>query len=371
MDFSSFEENIRKTGFPLEFRIAEILRKAGWSVINNRYYADDLTGTVREVDLIAYKVRKVRDFQLFTSIVISCKKSEDCLWALLSKDININDVNTDWKPIHAWTNLKALEFVMSQEGWKDEYYSYVAEKGVTQSIRIPEVDIFAFQTMLKIDKDKNNEKGKAKNDTPIYDSIVGLMKAQAYEMSSLPKNDRPNRIYQFNLVSIIDSDLIRLHFEEDEIKGSAVEQDHHVGRYILNGEATFAHVHFIKADAFEGILNDYDSLHEANASFFQNAYDDFYKNVLDDYKRRKIFHKEFSEAIKPIINYRVKVEDGEELFIYLNKPDESGCLKIELDLNETQVQELNEFPFLISTTEELLKSLYHYEGKFKFVTLSF
>ena len=37
-----FSENIKKTGFPLEFATTEALRKHGWSVITNKYYIDDV-----------------------------------------------------------------------------------------------------------------------------------------------------------------------------------------------------------------------------------------------------------------------------------------------------------------------------------------
>ena len=57
MDLSKFEESIIKTGFDLEYQVSEILRKNKWTVINNKYYVDDVQQTVREIDLIAYKTK--------------------------------------------------------------------------------------------------------------------------------------------------------------------------------------------------------------------------------------------------------------------------------------------------------------------------
>ena len=62
-DLSVFETEIRKTGFVLESRITRILQKASWSVISNKYYVDDASETVREIDLVAYKVNKCERVQ--------------------------------------------------------------------------------------------------------------------------------------------------------------------------------------------------------------------------------------------------------------------------------------------------------------------
>src|SRR5437879_1314212 len=85
MDLKNFEKQIAKTGFPLEYRISSLLRSAGWTVINNRYYVDDQEQSVREIDLVAYKARPVQHFNVFTTLIISCKKSDQNVWALLAR----------------------------------------------------------------------------------------------------------------------------------------------------------------------------------------------------------------------------------------------------------------------------------------------
>jgi hypothetical protein len=82
MDLSKLETQIGKTGFVLENRIAHELKTAGWTVISNRYYVDDSEETVREIDLVGYRVTKVQHFNVYTSLIISCKKSEANAWAL-------------------------------------------------------------------------------------------------------------------------------------------------------------------------------------------------------------------------------------------------------------------------------------------------
>lgn len=101
MDVKKLEQEIRKTGFVLENDIAQILKAAGWTVISNKYYIDDQQDTVREIDLIAYQGSKVQQFDVYTVLIISCKKSESNVWALLAREVNLRDPNSDWCPLHA------------------------------------------------------------------------------------------------------------------------------------------------------------------------------------------------------------------------------------------------------------------------------
>jgi len=87
MDTTKYSESIKKTGFVLEYSIASQLRQAGWIVINNKFYIDDHNNDVREIDLVAYKSASVEALQVYTTLILSCKKSEKNVWALLSKDI--------------------------------------------------------------------------------------------------------------------------------------------------------------------------------------------------------------------------------------------------------------------------------------------
>ena len=84
MDPKKFAAEICKTGFVLENQIAQTLKAAGWTVISNKYYVDDFEESVREIDLIAYKVSKVKHLDVYTALIISCKKSESNAWALLA-----------------------------------------------------------------------------------------------------------------------------------------------------------------------------------------------------------------------------------------------------------------------------------------------
>ncbi|MBX9896091.1 MAG: hypothetical protein K2Y09_13110 [Nitrosomonas sp.] len=74
MSDNIYAKEIHKTGFVLEYKVSDLLRQAGWTVISNKYYEDDFEGSVREIDLLAYKVRKVQQVDVYTTLLISCKK---------------------------------------------------------------------------------------------------------------------------------------------------------------------------------------------------------------------------------------------------------------------------------------------------------
>src|SRR6266478_9767795 len=133
MDDKKLETQIRKTGFVLENEVAQILRSAGWTVISNKYYVDDFENSVREIDLVAYQVKVVQHFKVYTVLVISCKKSEAKAWALLARDINLRDPNSDWWPLHAWTNDKALHFQLTEPGAAKRFHEGALSLGVGEA----------------------------------------------------------------------------------------------------------------------------------------------------------------------------------------------------------------------------------------------
>jgi hypothetical protein len=123
MNLSKFESEIKKTGFHLENQIARLLRSDGWTVISNKYYVDDQQESVREIDLVAYRAKRGPEFAVFTTLIISCKKSEKNVWALLARDIDRENPNYDWWPTHIWSNNRAVSFVFNQPGWGQHYMS--------------------------------------------------------------------------------------------------------------------------------------------------------------------------------------------------------------------------------------------------------
>jgi len=374
-EMQKYIDGIKSTGFVLEFKISEILRKSNWNIINSRYYIDDFEGSVREIDIVAYKTTLVEDFRIFTTLIISCKKDEKNLWAFLSKNSDRNDVNIERKPIHTWTNHKVLNYTTSQNNFKDDYYQYIFTKinGIddwTQS----EFHTFAFQIMDKL-------RGSAQNDKPIFDSITSLVKAQAYEIQSLDggrKSDNKKYIYQFNLISVIESDLIRLHFEDDNITPIQIEQENHIFRYIVHKKQIFARVHFVKSSSFEELLKQYNLLHQANCIYFKEKHKGFYENLLTDDARINVFKKDSERDILKILKiheYRHSfLKNLVDISLITNTYKVQGVTKLEIyspTFSDEEIIDLAKDEKLNDSIKPILIKYYRYMSDFTFTNTPF
>lgn len=362
MDLNKLEQQIRKTGFVLENEVAQTLKMMGWTVISNKYYVDDFEDAVREIDLIAYQVTKVQHFDVYTVLVISCKKSDSNAWALLARDINLRDPNSDWWPLHAWSNDKALAFQIAQPGAARRYHNEATALGVAEALAQPAVEVFAFQEM-------NQKTGAPQNDKPIFSSITSLIKAQAYELGALPLRKKAPSIYQFNLLSVIDAELARLMFQGASITCAAIDSEHYLARYIVRKKETFSRIRFIRSNALPAALPDYGRLHQANANLFGTACDAFYDGIMKDHSRRKILIDDFSKDVKWRLNWVISkafnttTEVG-DFWLYWNAED--SRLEIQLNLPFEQIAFLNEDAETTKRVASALLSIYRYDGPFIF-----
>jgi hypothetical protein len=359
----NYAQEITKTGFELEFRVSEVLRQLGWTVIANKYYVDDHQDAVREIDLFAYRTTKLPDFRVATVIVVSCKKNEKDAWVLLARDVDRRDPNMEWQPVHTWSNDKVLKHMLGAAEWRTEYPEFVAKSGCGDLHQVPNRHIFGFQEMNKVS-------GKPNNDKNIFESITSLMKAQAYELSALPQRNRPRSVYQFNLLSVIDTDLVRLDFSGNGgIAESEVDEETYVARYIIAKQQTFARVHIVRFPALLEALNRYNALHEANAVFFEGLNKRAYENAIKDGDRAELFWKEFIERLSAMIRWRYKL--GEELAATtangsMSWSDKNKEVRIHVDAGPEQIEALNAHTELRQRLAELLKSFYRYEGRSRF-----
>lgn len=361
MDLSKFETQIRKTGFDLESKVAQQLRNAGWTVISNKYYVDDFEESVREIDLVAYQVSKVQHLDLYTTLIISCKKSDANVWALLARDINLKDPNSDWWPLHSWTNDKALNYRLAQAGTARRYHDEVSKLGVAEALRLPAVEIFAFQEM-----DRNT--GAPQNDRPIFNAVTSLVKAQAYELSALPLRKKARSVYQLNLLSVVDADLVRLTFSGTNITAAAINTEHYISRYIVRKKETFSRIRFVKADAFQEVLTDYGHLHLANCKWFGKERDLFYDGVVENWERAQVLFDDFKKEVNWVLRWRIerqlrKVLDASVLS--LSWKSSTKCLAVSTaPLDKDALSLLNNDEEVRSHVAEALKKIYRYEGPF-------
>jgi hypothetical protein len=361
MDRKKLETEIRKTGFVLENQVAETLKSGGWTVISNKYYVDDFENAVREIDLVAYKVKTVQHFKVYTVLVVSCKKSESNVWALLARDINLRDPNSDWWPLHAWTNDKALQYKLGEPSIARRFHDDIALLGVNEVLQQPDVEVFAFQEMSRTS-------GAPQNDKPIFAAVTSLMKAQAYELDALPLRKKTPCVYQFNLLSVVDAELARLMFNAGKIKCTPVDSEHYLARYIVKKKETFSRIRFLRADVFAKALEDYERLHKANAKWFGALCEEFYQGIFEDYRREAVFVEDFKKAVVPFLRGRIRraLNQEVELIPWFGWDTESNQLRIYVNIENQALSFLNEDVKIQQKVKEALAGIYRYSGAFAF-----
>lgn len=361
MDLSAFEDQILKTGFALENEISTKLRQKFWNVISNKYYVDDNEEKVREIDLIAYKATQIQHFNVYTALIISCKKNESNVWALLSRPIQKGDPNRNWTPVHAWSNDKALQFQLSKSDFGSDYHARVKDD-VLAALEDPAFDVFAFQEM-------NRESGVPKNDKAIFESITSLMKAQAYEVRALPMRKTVPSVYHFSLLSIVDTEMIRILFSDGAINASEIESEHYLANYIINKKQDVSRIRFLCASKFADIISDYDKLHTFNCKVFSSYCDEFYDRVFEDWRRIKVFIEEFRSKVWWKLYLSIKNKYGQDLkkdSIDLSWNSNRHGVSINLPLLEEHLIFLNGDDGAKAIVKKALLDIYRYEGTFLF-----
>lgn len=365
LELPKLEEQIQKTGFVLENAVAQELKATGWTVMSNRYYLDDTDDkTVREMDLVAYRVGVIRDIKVFTTLVLSCKKSESDAWALLSRPLDRADPNADWWPVHAWSNDKAVRFEIDRPGAARRFHDDAARFGVSEALRMPEAEVFAFQEM-------DRRTGTVHNDKNIFNATTSLMKAQSYEMTSLPLRRKEPAVYQFNLISVVDADLVRLLFDGGRVTASEIDSEHYMARYIIRKQTTVSRIRFVRASKLKSVLPDYEKLHVANCRWITAADSTFYAEALKDAQRTAVLLDEFRDRAAWFVSYRAK-----QIANVSFKPEEMGIEWRESDgrpavtvpLFPKQLEALNADEESRAHVAGSLERVYRYRGDFFFDT---
>lgn len=365
MPFQHFIDGISKTGYGLEYSVSTVLIENGWTVINNKYYIDDVQGSAREIDIVAYRVTTENGIQVYTVIIISCKKSSDNSWALLTKPKNDKDPNIDWRPVTVWSNHEILNLILENYNWKNNYIDQFNEDGI--SILTPEKHIFAFQEL-------NNKKGSPQNDKNIFNSVVSSMKSQDYEISSLNKRKDEKAIYFFNLVSVVDAPLIRINYENSNTEVEQVDADIYVGSYIVNKKEQTSRIHFINSNHFSTYIKRYNSLHCHNANQTKLIHESYYEDCIQDDLKLKLFSKVFELKTRIYFHISLRKIRSEErpalpdIIIAINWNVKRNSLSIVMS-DVWRDEEINHFENddrLNNRIREALQDIYRFEGPYHF-----
>jgi hypothetical protein len=362
MTYQQLPAQIAKTGFVLENRIAQLLKAAKWTVISNRYYVDDAEESIREIDLVAYQATKVQHFDVYTTLIISCKKNEANLWALLAREIDLKDPNADWQPLHAWSNDKSVLHQLAGTDAARRYHEGIIGLGVSSALQTPAVEVFAFQEM-------NKSSGAPQNDKSIFTAVTSLMKAQAYELGALPQRKKTPAIYQFNLLSIVDTELVRLMFIGQTVDATPVDDEHYIARYIIKKRESFSRIRFLRADKFAAVLPDYGALHTANCKWFDAECNAFYRDLMKDERRVKVLIEDFRKEVRwhirwPLIERNQPVPEAESINLFWN--DKTGSAQVYGAFGAEGLKILNANVNAKGHVAKALQKVYRYAGPFEF-----
>lgn len=375
----SLKSNIRtaisKTGFSLEYYIVDILKKHGWQIISNRYYIDDVKGIEREIDIIAYKRLYIKNLRIeyFTTLIISCKKSETNKWCFLTRGKD-NNLDIDWEPFHFSTTDKILSYMARY--YKSEVIESYDDK-IKELYNFPEM-IFAYQQLIKTNHDRDKERfggeWMIKGNDDIYNSIITTIKALNAEKKIRSDYHKlyNNRFYNFQLLSIFEGDMIKVHFEnEEEQIISEIQSIKYLNRHIVNNIDDFYIVNFINKDIFEEKLIAFDMLHETNITLLERLQEKFYNNIIKDSDKVTLIWKDFEKEIlwriKSLLSRVINDTDYDNLELDFSYDEYEDVFEISIipSLPDSKLYMLlNADEVLLEETKEALKKIFKYEGKF-------
>ena len=184
-------------------------------------------------------------------------------------------------------------------------------------------------------------------------------------------------MYQFNLISVLGSDMYRLMFASKGpgITSLKLESEHYIARYIVSKRESFSRIRFITSPAFPSVLDDYARLHAANVKWFSAEQSAFYKDIMKDPDRVRALSKSFHAKIKNAVKWRVEAHFkniknfDEEPFLFWNEE----AITVEVSYFETDDvgQWMNGSPEIKKLVEDALKSIYRYVGPLQFTSIPF
>ena len=367
-NISTLANEVReKTGFILEHDVASIFENSGWTVIHNRYYLDDVQAIQREIDLLVYKVSKYEDTSIFTTIIISCKKSTFKDWVFLTRDAQGTKVNLNTEPFTYWSNHDIVNYQL--EGRK------ISEINLLDQKRAPR-----FKKLFKYDKvvygfrEYDNKKvNKLENDTGIYDSIISLIKSQSFELESLPtRRKNGNYYYNINLLTIADVNrFIEIECKEDKTTEKPVDKIIYVNRFLVNRQENNARVVFTRFENLKGVVSDFNFLHEANNEIVLTGISNFYEKLIyKDYSARQLLVKKYSTRLLNSVKWRLHTEYliENEPILYIGYSKENG-FELEIALLENIIEYMNNDDRITDITANWLTRYFRYSGKFRYVIL--
>ncbi len=375
------QKAVEHSGFPLEHYVYGTLKKYGWSVITNRYYIDDIRGTEREIDIVAYQIHldEIENIQYITTLIISCKQSENKTWCFLTRDVDSSDGNIDWTPLHFCTTDERLEYMTNN--YRESIISRYKSNIATRELYSFNENVFAYE-QLRPAKDKNEAKQKDSSvvlcgNEDMYNSIITSIKAVGYEKRSRTeqyKQHKYKRYYTFHILSVFEGSMVKDYIDNNGKHNiEPIQYIKYLNRHIVNNKDNFYIVNFVSKNMFENYVQAFNSLHSENSRTLPKLIPSFYEHIFEDEKKVQLIWKNFVDTIlwyiKGCLFDFSKNELSEEITLSYTFCKEDNILELCIEnpfISSDKIQKLNNHTPLLNYIQKYLVLFFRYKGKFIF-----
>ncbi|GGG94697.1 hypothetical protein GCM10007422_05190 [Pedobacter zeae] len=288
-------------------------------------------------------------------------------WIFLTRNAKGTKWNLDTVPFTFWSNSEILNYQLKGKKFSDL-------KGCDEKIH-KELDakfeynktVFAFR-----EYEGKGEVKKIGQDSAIFESIITLIKSQAYELESLPMR-RQDRKYYYNLNLLTVADVgkfIELECNNDDFTEKEIERINYVNRFLVNKKEHNSRIVFAKLSALEEVIEDFNNLHKLNIDLVGNGIPRFYeKEIWEDYYAKKIVVNGAEDDLISELKYelqgkfRVQQDDFRWPYFMIN---EQAVLEVQFNASEELIDYINNDEKSNKITAEWLKDNFRYTGKFIF-----
>lgn len=229
-------ERIKKSGYPLEIRISDLLDEDHY-VSNTQYYFDEHEKQGRDIDIYAIPIyseldkklvdfeKKLTPFRVSTHLAIECKKSETHAWVFYTRpNIKLSGYHVSGQFKTSIPKLKAFSA---------NSFEWLLQTCLTFHYHEFERVAVAYDEIKKQKFEKKITSGKNKSRREIFEAINQLVKFTCYEthqifnrISNSPKSTAYDDIVVFFFpIVVFDGDMFEVTFDSGEPK---IERKNHM-----------------------------------------------------------------------------------------------------------------------------------------------
>lgn len=357
--------NIPKTGFLLEYNVAEKFKNKNWDVITNKYYIDDISGIPREIDLLVTKTESYRGIDIKTSILISCKKSESDDFLFLTKLKDSGTTNITYYP-KQYVGNERLKYINAKEDLDFHVFTEINILNEYRELFATSSEVFAFQQMSKSNQSPQNQKA-------IYSSVTSLVKALEYELGKSKSQGNKKVIHNFYLLSVCETTLFSgLVSTGNSVVVKKINYILYVNQYIVNGKEASYPMSFTTFDNLDSCIDKFDVLHTESSKSYKSLIELFFVKILTSFQDRREYMTRHKLSYEKLFYKFISEDDYEVLQTYgdisMNYSlEENKITFVSLIFNKKVVDALKGNDRFIVILKNWFDVNFHFDGEFDFV----